>query len=60
MSKVVFDEKLPQRLAWLQTDIAWLQAQVAATDEEREQHYESFRELLSRLTKSHRVDSGIG
>ncbi len=54
MSNVVFDEKLPDRLGWLQVDLAWLQAQIARTDEERQQHYRSFQEFLARLTSDGR------
>ena len=57
MSNVVFDEKLPDRLGWLQVDLAWLQAQIARTDEERQQHYRSFQEFLARLTSDSRSDA---
>ncbi len=57
MSKVVYDEKLPERLGWLQLDLAWLQAQVARSDKEREQHYQAFNTLLGRLTSNDRTKS---
>ncbi len=57
MSKVIYDEKLPERLGWLQLDLAWLQAQVARTDKEREQHYQAFHTLLGRLTSNDRTKS---
>ena len=51
MTKLVIDKKLADHLSRVQTDLAFLQMQLAQSDEEREQHCETFLDLFNRMTR---------
>ena len=58
MDNLIIDERLTDRLSRVQTDLAFLQMQLAQSDEERQQHYEVFLEFLNRMTRRPRTKSG--
>ena len=55
MNNLTIDERLTDRLSRVQTDLAFLQLQLAQSDEERQQHYEVFLEFLNRMTRRPRA-----
>lgn len=51
MTKLVIDENLAGHLSRVQTDLAFLQMQLAQSTEEREQHCEIFLEFFNKMTR---------
>ena len=58
MDNLVVDERLIDRLSRVQTDLAFLQIQLAQSEDERQYQTEIFLEFLNRMALSPRVKSG--
>ena len=58
MDNLVVDERLIDRLSRVQTDLAFLQIQLAQSEDERQYQTEVFLEFLDRMTLNPRIKSG--
>ena len=51
MSKFIYDRQLTNRLSRVQTELAFLQMQLAGSSEDRARHCEAFLGLLDQATR---------
>ena len=58
MDNLVVDERLIDRLSRVQTDLAFLQIQLAQSEDERQYQTEVFLEFLNRMALNPRIKSG--
>ncbi len=59
MSKFIYDRQLTNRLSRVQTELAFLQMQLAGSSEDRARHCEAFLELLDQTTRGRSAKKGV-